>query len=58
MKKGTEVPFVCFAFAALSLVWAANVNDKLTARVPAQVWIGPERIEKDFPVLHFSFREG
>ena len=37
MKKGTEALFVCFAFVALSLAWAANVNDKWTARVPAQV---------------------
>ena len=36
MKKRTMFLSLCFVFAALSLVWAADVNGKWTAQVPGR----------------------
>jgi hypothetical protein len=36
MKKRTILLSVCFVFAAMSLVWAADIDGKWTAQVPGR----------------------
>jgi hypothetical protein len=36
MKKRTVLLSVCFVFAAMSLVWAADIDGKWTAQVPGR----------------------
>ncbi len=45
MKKRIVFLSACFVFAALSLVWAADVNGKWTAQVPGR---GGQTVENTF----------